>query len=367
MPKAPEPGRNGGPPPLVVTPAYQLYNEPVSKATYLFDRLVGTGAKFAITGTRGVWKSWLMTHMAVSAATHLPLVGRFAVRTADPKAGSVLFFQFEEKRAQAKRKLQWTIAGMGMAHDPRAVQDMLVSYVVDQPMKLGAPGRLDQVKRIVDDHRPDLVLWDSLLRMHDGESRSDEYAERLIFMIDQLQEVWPSAHGFTAHWRKKSGDKDLDDPGERVRGTSALIDQVDAHLAIERDRTKDFATLIPHKNRDGEEHAPFNFRMVIRDQDGAAWPEYVGTAADADDGTAATAAVVGLLVDGAAWPLRDVVSRLGRDHTERQVRFAVDVLERRRAVLVEGAKGRPKSVRLRGDNQVTAPDVTCPTPFGIGD
>lgn len=342
-------GKGSARKPLATTHAFELYNTPARKVTYLVDRLIGTGAKFAITGTRGVWKTWTLTHLACCVAFVQPFLGRFAISTLrDPRQGSVLFIQREEKPWQAQRKIQWILKGMEIT-DPMAIQNMLFEWILDQPFKLGQPGRLDELKQIIDLYKPDLVLWDSLLRIHDGEANSDEYADRLIFMLDQLQEVWPSAHGFTAHFRKRTGDKEKDTVGERVRGTSAIIDQVDAHLAIERDRVNDFATLTPDKNRDGDEYPSFNFRWSIVDSEGMAYPEWIGMAVDREGGTDARAMVIDLLRDGNVWTLKRLEVALGGKFTYRQIKYAVESLEWERIVLVSGGNRQEKSIRLRDD------------------
>jgi hypothetical protein len=263
--------------------------------------------------------------------------------------GAVLFVQLEETIDEAQRKYQWILNGMGLRRDPRTIQDLLIEYIVAQPFKLDGAGRLDEIKRIIGELKPDLVVWDSLRRMIHGDSNSDEFAERFVWMLDQLQAEYPSAHGVTAHWRKKSSEKELNEPGERVRGSSAIIDQVDVHLAMERDKVNDFATMTHDKNRMGLELAPFNFRVRIADREGMAALEYIG-AADSVSQAGCGAAVVSLLKSqpGKIWRRPEIVTAIS-DFTEKQVKYAIAALERSRILSVEQSQGnRATLVALRG-------------------
>src|ERR1041384_7511478 len=103
---------------LTTIPGYELYNRPVRKAPYLVDEIVPAGSKFALTGTRGIWKSWTLTSMACCIATGTPFMGRFKVAPAAPSmGGAVLFIQLEESIDEAERKYQWILKGMGLSRD----------------------------------------------------------------------------------------------------------------------------------------------------------------------------------------------------------------------------------------------------------
>lgn len=316
--------------PLVSVPGYVLYSEPQKHETYLVDPLIPTGCQFLLTGERGSWKSWFLTSLVCCVATGGKFLDRFGINTTVPNNGSVLFVQLEERRNQAKRKYQWTLTGMGLHRDPQRVQDLLVEYVVGRAFTLDDPGYIDDLKLIIDRLKPDLVVWDSLRRMLRGNSNDDEFAMRLVYALSILQEVHPSTHGVVAHMRKKKGEKELDVPGERVRGTSAMPDQVDCHINIERDRLNDFATVSQPKNRDGKEHPDFNFRMRIVDSEGIAQPQWIGVvsgvAANTDPSGCASA-INDLLADGTIMLQADIIGKLGSQYNRDQVRRTIARME----------------------------------------
>lgn len=169
--------------PLESVPGYVLYSEPQRKVTYLIDPLIPAGSQFLLSGERGSWKSWFLTSLVCCVATGARFLDRFDVNTTVPNQGSVLFVQLEERRWQAKRKYQWTLTGMGLHRDPQRIQDLLVEYVVGRAFTLDDPGYVDDLKRIIDRLKPNLVVWDSLRRMLRGNSNDDEFAMRLVYAL----------------------------------------------------------------------------------------------------------------------------------------------------------------------------------------
>lgn len=362
------------PKPLATIHGFELYNRPRPKIDYLIDRLVPAGAKFVLSGTRAAWKSWTMSSMAACVATVSPFIDRFAVCPHVSGQGSVLFVQLEESIDEAQRKYQWVLTGLGLAHDPQRIQDMLVEFIVGQPFTIEQEGRLDEIKRAIDDLKPDLVIWDSLRRMMRGDSNTDEFAQRLVHALDELREVHPSAHGIVAHWRKKAGEKDLNDPEERVRGTSAILDQVDVHLSIERNKIEDFATMRQTKNRMGKEIDPFNYRMSIADTEGMAAPVYIGSAAGTAEEGAQRAILDILAIDkNRIWKQSDLAREEGlRQYNADQIAYAIDTLARKSRIEVE-RKGRgfsplvkfhePMEATVGGRNQSESDRPTYATPY----
>jgi hypothetical protein len=341
--------------PLTSIPGFDLYNRPTRKIEYLVDKLIPAGSKFVLSGTRAVWKSWTLTSLACCVAAVEPFMGRFAVTPSETTiGGSVLFVQLEEPIFEAQRKYMWTLAGMGLDRDPRRIQDLLVEYIVGQPFALDHAGRLDEMKRLVEAQKPDLVLWDSLRRAITGKSNDDEFAERLVRMLDELQAIHPSAHGVVAHWRKKSGDAGLNDADERVRGTGAIVDQCDVHLSIERNKIEDFATMSQTKNRMGVEFGAFNYRMQISDGEGHASPCWLGevSGANATHESGCAAQLLSLLEGDPKriWKQIQLMREpsLATSFNSEQVRYAVEILERRgKATVDRPGKGQSPLVQLR--------------------
>jgi len=151
--------------PLSVVPGYDMFNKPAPAIPWLVEGLVPKGSIFCLNGRGGIWKSWTFTSLALCVATGSHFMGHFRCPIGKPR-NAVLFVQLEESRDVAGKKYRWLMNGLQLK--PEEIQDCLVEYIVGQPLRVDDRKRMDQMKIVIDELRPDLVLWDNVRRMKTG-------------------------------------------------------------------------------------------------------------------------------------------------------------------------------------------------------
>lgn len=303
----------------------------------LVEGLIPRGTFFCLNGSGGIWKSWTFTHLAICVASGLPFLDKFKCYTDAPR-NSVLFVQLEENEDTARKKYRWMVNGFGLR--PEEVQDLLVHYVVGQALRLDDTKRMDQLRIIIDELHPDMVLWDSARKMKAGNENDSEWGNEIAFAVKSLQEIFPSAHGIIHHWRKRSSEAAMNDPDEMGRGTGALRDAVDVWLPVERPKGALFATLHHTKMRDDEELGSFNYAVKINKADKWARAEYVGSTEDktASEGVTADLLFMMRREPNKAWD-RKSLALMMNNYTEHQVRYAIEILVRGGHVMTDRSKG----------------------------
>lgn len=335
-------------PPLIFTPGYGLYNAESKAQRWLVQGLIPRNSICCLNGFGGTFKSWILTHTGLVVANGAPFAGRYDVDLRGPR-NSVLFVQLEESTQVAQKKYRWCCAGLGMR--PEAIQDSLMGYVVGQPVRIDDQDTMDSLLTLVDQTKPDLVMWDNARKMKRGDENTSEFWDELVFRLKTLQTAWPSAHIMIHHWRKTSADKSMNVPGQRARGSIAMRDAVDVN--IEAERSPDgFVTLLQEKNRDGEELGAFNLNVRIIDDLQACEITYLGKATGTLDPDACASQILDVLRASGreSWTKPQIEQAMHGRFAPHQVRYALQVLERTKAIIVYPSKGRsPSVITLRGD------------------
>jgi len=322
-------------PPLIYTPGYEIYNQKPPAIQWLVEGLIPRGSLFCLNGLGGTFKSWTFTALGICVAAGANFIENFACPV--EVKNSVMFIQLEENKDEAARKYKWTVNGLFL--EPETIQDLLMGYVVGQPFRIDDPKRMDQLKILIDDIQPDLVLWDSARKMKRGNENESEWADAIAFALKELQAIYPSAHGIVHHWRKKSPDKEMNDPGERGRGSAALRDAMDVWLPVE-EQEAGFITMTHHKHRQGPKHAPFNYKVRIADSEGLAHLEFIGANTARPNMPGAGSDILKLLADNPnrTYRLAEIVAEFKESYAARTVRDAVNYLAARSQIHSPRAK-----------------------------
>jgi hypothetical protein len=204
---------------------------------YLIPDLLPKPGTVLIHGRGGCGKTMAMLTLAKHIARGIP----FSVRGADVpvEQGKVLWLNGDQNSRRMRkqfRDLEFT------ADDPVVVQNKV--------SMLWYPWFMQQIE----EHRPKLVVWDSVTACMRGcafDQNKAEYAEPIYWYSAENGESFPATTIVFIHHAAKSGD---------FRGTSALQDAVDESWAIHRPEKADLervgasARLITiGKSREGNE------------------------------------------------------------------------------------------------------------------
>jgi len=214
---------------------------------YLIPDLLPKPGTVLIHGRGGCGKTMAVMTLAKHIARGIP----FSVRGADVpvEQGKVLWLNGD----QNSRRIRKQFADLDFtADDPVVVQNKV--------SMLWYPWFIQQIE----EHRPSLVVWDSVTACMRGcayDQNKAEYAEPIYWYSAENGESFPATTIVFIHHAAKSGD---------FRGTSALQDAVDESWAIRRpekaelERVGASARLITiGKSREGNEDK----QMILRQQE----------------------------------------------------------------------------------------------------
>lgn len=313
---------------------WTLLQKPLPDVEWLVPGMISRPCLAILSGDSGVFKSWTGIHIGLHLATQSDWFGKVRLN-----GRKVMYITADEDEAEVKRKMKFLCAGAPWGEDVlRSLDHTFLLWAGD--LDFGDEASFSKLVDDISDWSPDVIMVDHLRVCFPGDENTSEFASLVKRRSKAITTAHPCGVVWYHHWNKPSKDRP-NTPSSRMRGTGALRGICDHHFAIERS-PEGVATLTVDKNRKGRELAPFSFVPHIRDEEGRAWLEWKGDAFDLSAETGATQAVVAALeaAKGGSLLLKDLIRDLGADFTERQVRFAVQNLEKVRKVLCAIEKGR---------------------------
>lgn len=174
----------------------------------------------------------------------------------DPSTpGHTLYIQAEIPEPQLQKRLRLMLGdcpGVGRV-DAETLRGRLLT-VTRRGLFIDEPDGYDAVRRLIEEHKPDLVSLDPLARFMTGEENSARDVGRLINSLNRLIQEYRIAIELTHHAGKPSNG-DPRQGGQRLRGSSALFGAADSVTML--DRTQDSWTLT-FELRHAEEPAPMS-------------------------------------------------------------------------------------------------------------
>lgn len=121
---------------------------------------------------------------------------------------------------------------------------------------------------MIGDLKLEVVVIDSLRRMHLGEDTGSRQSNHIFNMLKKLRNRHGVSFQVIAHWRKAKGDGRLDDPGERLSGSADWRNFVDSHISVVKHRTADHMLIYPDKGRHADRiPARFAIQFTHTDRD----------------------------------------------------------------------------------------------------
>lgn len=218
---------------------------------WIIRRLAPKSAVGVLSARPGAGKSWLAMAMAQAVSKG----GKF-LETFPINGGPVIYFDqenFENEMARRVRQLNMT--------------DDDVQFVFD-PLKLTNDNNFARIVSIVRKSKPSLVIFDSLIRFHEGlDENSATDMRQVMERLQRIAELGPAV--WVLHHHRKMGV--VNPTGEMARGSTDIIAAAHIHLALEQKRsnprsdgeqTEMEMTLSQPKNRCGLPIRPLKIRLV---------------------------------------------------------------------------------------------------------
>lgn len=314
---------------------HDLLRAELARPAQLVDPFIAAGTAGFLAGPPNVGKSWLLYAIALAVATGTPWLGRFPARP-----GRVLVVDEESTDYYIRERLLMLAAGLGLADD-----DLPIRFLVNHGLRVDDARGFAALDAEMSAHRPDLVLADSLIRLHGAEENSSGQMADVFASVKRLMVAHGPAFLFTDHARKKSMISN--DPEELQRGSSEKRAFADSVLFV-APAERGTMTLAHTKARYGE-RLP-DFRVDLRIGDGTATLAYAGEVA-AGPGGAKLSEIVAAI--------QQVKEQLGPDASDitliaGQAECSVPTAKKYLDLLVKaghvtvrqvkGAAGRPRNV-----------------------
>ena len=186
--------------PLAVFTASILEGQPMPLRAWHVPGLVPARTVTLLGGDGGVGKSLLALQLAIATAAALPWVGQ------DVRAGRVLYFSAEDDRDELHRRVDQIAIFYGIALG--RLSNLMLWPLADEDavMVTGAPGqalqattRWDELKRLVVDQQPSLVVLDSLADIYSANENDRGHVRQFVNLLRGMVMPFNAALVLLAH------------------------------------------------------------------------------------------------------------------------------------------------------------------------
>lgn len=307
----------------------------------LVEGLIDGGSGVIIGGRPNVGKSWLVFDLALSVASGSPYLAHFPTQQ-----GSVLVLDEEGSRWGDQRRIHMLAAAKRLD-----LSDLPVRIGIGRGLKLDTELGRTTIRRMLERYRPDLVIYDSLIRAHSGNENDSAEMSAFFDNAKQLMQTYGTAFVFTHHVHKPSL-LDSDNPADWLRGSSEINAWPDTALVIEPGSTSEELKVHHAKSRDHRRLDSFLVRLLVEPEDGRASVSWTGDVERQDRSSEGQIqAIKAVLATGDA-SLAEISVALAR--SPETVRQYLKVLKDSGQIEQRvPAVGKPMVYRLKGGDGVT--------------
>lgn len=191
---------------------------------WLFTDFIETGEQIIIAGAPKTGKSLLACQLGLALASGGDFLGYQAVGRR-----KVLYINMEIKREAFARRVVSQIGGEENQQDYNGFWFSCHQYrTVDLLNDRDTRNELEQMIKML---KPDLIIWDILARLHNGDEQSSEMKAVMLALRLVSQN---RTHIVVHHTRKPSADHQGPQTAMDIRGSSALFGEVDTALVISK-------------------------------------------------------------------------------------------------------------------------------------
>ncbi len=192
-----------------------------SETAWLVHNLIPAGGATILAGPAGCGKSFMLMDLALALATGTEFLGRYLTTEC-----SVLYIDEESSPAEIRRRFRRLLAGRGLHQAPQGI-----AIMAGQGVRIDDPDSLSRLDQLLSHLQPDVVLIDSLIRVHGAEENSATEMSRVFGIIKRLMSKHNCSFVIIDHQRKPGQQRSA--AGYRLRGSSEKLAFADALLSVE--------------------------------------------------------------------------------------------------------------------------------------
>jgi len=207
---------------LKALPISELLSEKVPDVKWIVEEIIPSNGFGMIAGDSGVGKTWLLLDLALSVASGRPWLGTFPTIK-----GPALYIDEESGIALLKDRL----LKLGYKEDLR---DLPICFSTLEGLKVDTEQGRAKLRGTIKKYGAKLVVIDSFVRIHGGDENSVADISKVTEALSRIAREEDCAIVVAHHARKKGPA--LNDPGDRLRGTSEIKAALDVHLFVSREK-----------------------------------------------------------------------------------------------------------------------------------
>jgi hypothetical protein len=240
-------------------------NDPPS-VQYVLSPLLARGDIAILAGAWGAGKTWLVLDLLLAGASGGKVWGRYAFE----RPIRVMLVDEDLGTRRTTRWLAELAKGRGFDRETMAGLDERILLFSDAGFNFRNREAMTALLAEVDRFGPDLVCMDSLIRVQ-GASDENASVEAHLLFAEGLRPVARErgiAILITHHFRKRSALPTLDEPGERVRGSSGILDLADQVYALVKTENDNETRFIHIKTREAKRSPDIIVKLEVPEHGG---------------------------------------------------------------------------------------------------
>jgi replicative DNA helicase len=207
---------------LKVLPISELLSEEVPGVKWIVEGIIPSNGFCMIAGDSGVGKTWLLLDLGTSVAKGVSWLGAFPTIE-----GPVLYVDEESGITLLKDRLN----KLGRQEDLR---DLPIYFSTLEGLKVDTQQGRAKLRGTIKKYGAKLVVIDSFVRIHGGDENSVVDISKVTEALSRIAREEDCAIVVAHHARKKG--LTLNEPGDRLRGTSEIKAALDVHLFVSREK-----------------------------------------------------------------------------------------------------------------------------------
>jgi len=251
----------------------EVMDEPDTPVPYVIQGWLAARDFVVVGGEPGTGKSVFALDLAIALSSGTEFLGSFR----PDKQQTVLYLDEEMDRQLARRRIRQLVGGRQL--EP---EDLAMHYFNSSGLNLDRAESRLQFRVLLEQHEPDWVVLDSLIRFH-SRNENDNSAMSEFFEMLKAMRVEYGCGIIALHHLSKPSKERSNELGHRLRGASDIRATIDQLWGIEGDTNTDVRQLKHEKNRWGRRSSTLTMAWDESDDRSTATLSGGSTASNAED------------------------------------------------------------------------------------